>query len=179
MTGGLKIKGVVKTVRLDPNLKFEIAKLPGGENIKVCFQCQKCTASCPVRRIEDKYKPAQIIRAAILGLKEIVIKSDVIWLCAACQSCTERCPQGVRPSEVIRAIRNLAVKEGRIHPFYRLQGKAIVEYGRIFEDDSFINEIREDMGLPPLPPVDFDEVSKLLENTEVKRMLSSDKEGED
>ena len=161
----MEIKEPLKTTRLDPKLKFEIAKMPGGESIKYCFQCGKCTATCPVRRFEDAYKPTQIVRATLLGLREMVLSSDVIWLCAVCHSCTERCPQGVRLTDVIRAIRNLAVKKGYVHLFFRAQGGAIANFGRIFEaeEEEFINEIRAEMDLPPLTPVNLKEISAILQ----------------
>jgi len=160
----MKVDEPVKTTKLDPKFKFEVAKIPGGESIRYCFQCGKCTATCPIRRFEASYKPAQIVRAALLGLKEMVLSSDVIWLCAVCYSCTERCPQGVRLTDVIRAIKNLAVKQDHVHPFYQAQGNAIITHGRIFEADEeeIINEMRAEMDLPPLPPVNIKEVSTLL-----------------
>jgi len=105
-------------------------------------------------------------------LREVILSSDVIWLCASCFSCTERCPQGVRLTDVIRAIRNIAVREGYIHPFFKAQGKMITDFGRIFEDDKFINGLRADMGLPPIPTVNIDELSKILDHTKVKEALS-------
>lgn len=172
----MEVKQPLRTSQLDPRFKFEISEVPGGESIRYCFQCGKCTATCPVRRIEGSYKPTQIIQATLLGLRDVVLSSDIIWLCAVCYSCTERCPQGVRPTDVIRAIRNLAVREGRIHPFFRLQGRAIVNLGRIFEDEDFVNEMRADMGLPPLPPVNRDEISHVLERTGVKNLLAAEGE---
>ena len=99
----------------------------------------------------------------------------MIWLCAACYSCTERCPRGVRPTEVIRVLRNMAVREGYIHPFYRTQATAIVRSGRIWEEREFVNEMREDIGLPPISPVNIDEVAKMLDHTEVKGLLATGK----
>lgn len=170
-TKPLNIKEPVQTIKLDPTFKYAIANEPGGESIKYCFQCGKCTASCPVRRLEEVYKPRQIIRAALLGIREIVLSSDVIWLCATCFSCTERCPQGVRLTDVMQAIRNLAVREGYIHPFFKAQGKMIANFGRIFEDASYINELRDELGLPPLQKVNIDEINKILDSTNVKKIL--------
>ncbi len=42
----------------------------------------------------------------------------------------------------MRAIRNIAVRAGYIHPFFQAQGKMITEIGRIFEDDEDFTEIR-------------------------------------
>jgi heterodisulfide reductase subunit C len=161
----------LKTTKIDPNFKFEVAKMPGGESIKYCFQCGKCTATCPIRRFDKEYTPRLIIRATLLGLKDIVLSSDVIWLCATCYSCTERCPQGVKLTNIIRAIRNLAIEKGYIHPFFKLQANAIASYGKIYEDEEFINELRNDLGLPPVTPVKRDEVHTILQHTKVKKLL--------
>jgi heterodisulfide reductase subunit C len=175
-TKPLDINEPVETIRLDPQFKYEIAKEPGGESLKFCFQCGKCTASCPVRRLEEVYKPRQIIRAALLGLRKIVLSSDVIWLCATCFSCTERCPQGVKLTDVMQAIRNIAVKEGYIHQFFKAQGQMITNFGRIFEDEEYINELRDDLGLPPLEKVNINELTKILDSTSVKQLLLTGEE---
>jgi CoB--CoM heterodisulfide reductase subunit C len=167
--------GVVRLEELDSNLSKAAVKA-GGKEIYRCFQCGTCTASCPVRLFDEEYNPRLIIRAAVLGLKE-VLSSDLIWLCAACYSCTERCPRGVRPTEIIRVLRNIAVKEGYIHQFYRTQATAIVDNGRIWKEEDFVNEIREDMGLPAVPRVDMGEVTKMLDYTRVKELLDPEKEG--
>lgn len=169
----LMITEPLETIKLDPKFKYEVAKEPGGEGIRYCFQCGKCTATCPIRRFEPIYKPRQIIRAALLGLREVVLSSDVIWLCATCFSCTERCPQGVKLTDVMRALRNIAVREGHIHSFYQAQGKIIVELGRIFDDVDFINEQRADLELPPVPKVNTEELSKMLDSTNIKELLKS------
>ena len=80
----LSVNEPLKSTQLDPKFKYEVAKEPGGEGLGYCFQCGKCTATCPIRRVESIYKPRQILRAALLGLREIVLSSDVIWLCAKC-----------------------------------------------------------------------------------------------
>lgn len=142
----------------------------GGEKISICFQCGTCTATCPVRRFNEKYNPRLIVRAAVLGLIDKVFSNDMIWLCASCYSCTERCPRGVRPTEVIRVIRNLAVKEGKVHSFYKLQADAITQFGRLYQEEEFINDMRDSLGLSPVPPVNLEEVNKILQTTKQKRL---------
>jgi len=166
------VNGILpQAVRVDPKFKYEVASMPGGEYIKFCFQCGECVAVCPIRRFTDEFKPLRLIRMAVLGLKELVLPSREIWLCAACYSCTEKCPQGVRPTDVIRAIRYVAARNGYIHPFYRDQSKTIAEYGRIYKSEEPVNKVRERVGLPPLPPVDLEEVRKLMDGTGIKNIL--------
>lgn len=133
---------------LDPKFKYEIAKQPGGENIAVCFGCGICTASCPVREIDENYNPRKIIRMALLGMRDVVLKSDFIWLCSTCYTCAERCPQGVKFTDVINAIKNIAVEEGYIHPALRMQAELLEKDDRLYEIGDFDNKRREKLGLP-------------------------------
>jgi heterodisulfide reductase subunit C len=103
---------IVIDKKLDPNFKFEIAARPGGENIKKCFACGTCTAGCPVFHVEHAYNPRRIIRMILLGMREEVLKSPVIWLCSQCYTCSANCPQDVDFSDIMFALRDLAVREG-------------------------------------------------------------------
>jgi heterodisulfide reductase subunit C len=152
-----------KITAVDPTFKYEIARIPGGESIKFCFQCGKCEATCPIRRFDDKYRPAQIIRAAILGLRESVLSSKMIWMCAVCFSCTERCPQGVKFTDIMRTIRNIAVREGYIDPFFQQLSNVIAETGRIFPYTAFLDELRSDLGLSPMNTHNCQEMVRLLD----------------
>ena len=134
--------------KLYPKFKYEVAREAGGEKIKLCFACGICTASCPIREVDQRYNPRKIIRMILLGMKERVLKNDFIWFCSTCYACTERCPQGVRFTEVINAIKNLAVKEGYIHPAFSQQVGILKQYGRLYEIDEFDNNKRSALGLP-------------------------------
>ena len=57
-------------------------------------------------------------------MRKEVLSSDFIWLCSACFSCHERCPQDVKITDLIGAMRNIAVKEGYVHPNLRQIGRA-------------------------------------------------------
>jgi len=90
----------------------EVLNAPGGEDLVHCFSCGTCTASCPIQWVEDAYNPRRIIKMVIMGMKEQVLSSPVIWLCSACDICYQRCPQGVHISDVMKAIRHVAIREG-------------------------------------------------------------------
>ena len=133
---------------LSPKFKYEIANELGGENIKLCFACGICTASCPIREIDSRYNPRKTIRMVLLGMKERVLSSDFIWLCSTCYACTERCPQGVKFTDVMNAIKNLAVKKGYIPPSFVQQVDILKRFGRLYEIDEFDNNKRAAFGLP-------------------------------
>lgn len=141
---------IISVSELDSNFKYEVAKQPGGENIMRCFTCGTCSAGCPVREIDDRYDPRKIIRMVVLGMKKRVLSSDFVWLCSGCYTCQERCPQDVRITDVMNVLKNLAAKEGYLHPSLAKQVELIQRYGRLYEIDEFDNKKRGRVGLPPI-----------------------------
>jgi heterodisulfide reductase subunit C len=134
---------------IDPDFVDRVAATPGGEHILDCYACGTCSASCPVRAIDEEFNPRRIIRLALLGLKDEVLTSDFIWLCTGCYICQERCPQDVRITELMMAFRNVATEEGYPHPTVKAIADMVAEHGIIMEIGEFENDKREKMGLPP------------------------------
>lgn len=89
--------------RVDPEFKRKLSTVHGGETLMHCYQCGTCTATCPISRFTDIYRPNKIIHLAKLGIKNTF--SDAVWFCVVCYSCTERCPQGVKVADVMRALK--------------------------------------------------------------------------
>jgi len=106
----------VRLKELDPKFKYEIASQPGAENFKRCFSCGTCTASCPVAEVNEEYDPRKIIRMAILGMREEVLSSDILWMCSRCYTCYARCPQDVKFTDVMVVLRDMAAREGHAPP---------------------------------------------------------------
>ena len=155
---------------LDTNFKDEISREPGGENIKHCFSCGTCAAASPVRWINQKYNPRKIIRMALLGMRDQVLKSEFIWLCSSCYTCHERCPQEVRITEIMNVLKNMASRDGYVHPSYVRQANAIGSLGRLYEIDQFDNRKRERLGLPTIAS-DSREVRKIFEITGIDKLV--------
>jgi heterodisulfide reductase subunit C len=65
-----------------------------GENVYLCYQCVKCTSGCPLAQHFD-LAPNQVMRAAQLGMEDLIYGSKTAWLCASCQTCTTRCPRSI------------------------------------------------------------------------------------
>jgi heterodisulfide reductase subunit C len=165
-------RSVLMITKLDPKFKYEVAKVPGGQNIMRCFQCGTCNVGCPVREIEEKYNPRKIIRMSVLGMRERVLSSDFIWLCSACYTCQERCPQDVRIPEVMNALKNLAVKEGYIHSSFAKRVELVGTQGRLFPISKFDNTKRKELGLPQIPP-ENKEVQELFKLRSRKKLSSA------
>lgn len=91
-----------------------IAEVNGasGTDVNSCYQCGRCSAGCPVAYAMD-LQPRQVMRLIQLGLKDLVLEADTIWLCASCLTCSTRCPRGVDIAGAMDALRMVAVKERR------------------------------------------------------------------
>jgi heterodisulfide reductase subunit C2 len=103
---------VIVVEELDPAFREEVALLPGGENIRKCYACGTCAAGCPVTSVDDGYNCRTIIRKVLYGMREEVLSSKEIWLCAMCYRCYARCPQQVNFTDIMRALRHMAVRDG-------------------------------------------------------------------
>lgn len=158
-------KAVTKISEINLQFKNEVKKIPGGERMMLCFQCGTCTADCPVARFSDTYRPRKILRMAQLGLKDKVLSSDQLWLCAACYTCVDHCPQDVEISSVIRALRNIAVREGYMPSVFKELAGAIMETGLAYKIPELRLKKREETGLPPLPKTDVQSIAKLFSKT--------------
>jgi heterodisulfide reductase subunit C len=106
---------VISVSDLDLSFAEEVASQPGGEHIRRCFACGTCAAGCPVTEVDPDYNPRKIIRQILFGMREEVLSSPRIWYCLVCYRCYARCPQKVNFTDVMRALRYLAIK-GRHTP---------------------------------------------------------------
>ncbi|MHA1577595.1 MAG: CoB--CoM heterodisulfide reductase subunit C [Candidatus Thorarchaeota archaeon] len=130
----------------------EMIKKTGGPNIQSCYQCGTCSGSCPAGA-RTNYLVRAIIRKALLGLKEQCISDPALWFCTTCYTCVDRCPQDVSPTEVIKAIRCVAVQSGyMLAPHQKVThnvlktGHAVPLGGENWE------KLRQKVGLTARPP---------------------------
>jgi len=158
-----KLRREIKMRDLDPKFKYELSKVPGIENIKLCFQCGTCTADCPIARFSEIYSPRKIMRMTQLGMKDRLLSSESLWLCAACFTCVDHCPQGVDIASVVRALRNMAVKEGVIPDVFRELTDNILKTGYAYRIPELRLKKRVEKGLPPLPETNLGDLCKLFD----------------
>ncbi len=106
--------------------------------VSACYQCQKCTAGCPVAPEMD-LAPHEVALRLLLGEEEAVLRSSAIWLCVGCEVCGQRCPNGVSLGQVMPELRQLALKRGvaprevRIAAFHAASSASVRERGRLHE----------------------------------------------
>ena len=146
---------------LDLSFAEEVASQPGGEHIRRCFACGTCAAGCPVTEVDPDYNPRKIIRQILFGMRKEVLSSPRIWYCLVCYRCYARCPQKVNFTDVMRALRYLAIK-GRYASSDTL--------ARLEEIDRFAQAMRRD-----IIAYGFDKRPELLEalRTKVEERLGS------
>jgi len=127
---------VVAVSDLDLSFAEEVASQPGGEHIRRCFACGTCAAGCPITEVDTDYNPRKIIRQILFGMRDEVLSSPRIWYCLICYRCYARCPQKVNFTDIMRALRYMAIK-GRYAPSDILK--------RIEQIDRFAQTLRHDL----------------------------------
>lgn len=79
-----------------------------GQNLSLCYQCGKCSATCPLAPQMD-IMPHQIVRYLQIGLEQ-VFDAKSYWLCATCFSCETQCPRGLDVSKICEALRTIKLR---------------------------------------------------------------------
>lgn len=158
--------------KLDRNFCDEIKSMPYGDELVACFACTTCTAACPIANQWD-YKPHQLIRMIILGMREEVLSSKEIWECLTCFQCQERCPQKVRVTDIFFDCKNLAAEEGKVPSSILALGKMLMETGQLYEVTE--DWQREDLDLEPeVPGLATDPLKEILKVTRTGRLVQRD-----
>ncbi|MFU8827048.1 MAG: hydrogenase iron-sulfur subunit [Brevefilum sp.] len=95
----------------------EVKAIPGGEHLELCYACGTCVSKCMIQqKVEPDYNPRRLLRMAMMDLKEDAFTSPTTWMCSACDLCYEACPQEIHISQVIGAVKQLAVDAGYTSP---------------------------------------------------------------
>lgn len=116
----------------------QVELVPGGDRISRCLQCGTCTGSCPVSYAMD-LTPRALIALFRAGLIQEILHSRSIWICASCYMCTTRCPQQIKITDLLYALKRVAIEKGLYpdrFPVYLLSRnfvRLVERYGRNHE----------------------------------------------
>jgi heterodisulfide reductase subunit C len=92
-------------------MKKVLAEGGKGAAIAACIQCGTCSGGCTnIDRMD--MSPRTLILMVQRGEWEKVLKSNTLWMCSSCYICTSRCPRGVRPADIIEAVKAISIREG-------------------------------------------------------------------
>jgi len=95
----------------------QVKAIPGGEHLELCYSCGTCVSKCMIQqKVEPDYNPRRLLRMVMQGMQEEAFSSPTTWLCSECDLCYEACPQEIHISQVIAAVKQLAVDAGYTSP---------------------------------------------------------------
>ena len=168
---------------IDPDFIDAIVEA-GADRIRTCIQCGTCSSVCPSGR-RTAFRTRELMRKALLGLKDEVLASPDLWLCATCLTCLERCPRQIKVTDAIVIMRNMAVAEGYMLPEHRKSSKKLLETGHAVPINPANQEIRRDLGLQEIPPTvhssdeALQEVQEIMDRTGFKKLIEKEAEVEE
>ena len=180
MTDGIS-REIIVNEDIDPEFVDRIVEA-GADRLRTCIQCGTCSAVCPSGR-RTAFRTREVIRKALLGLKDEVLASEDLWLCATCYTCLERCPRQIKVTDAIIIMRNMAVDQGFMLPPHRKASQKLLSTGHAVPIDDANREIRKELGLDELPPTThsdekaLNDVQEILKRTGFQKLIEG-QEGE-
>lgn len=85
-------------------------------NAWACYDCGKCTSSCPISRSGADYSPRRHVLSTNLGAEGEITADPSIFSCLTCMQCDVRCPAEVDYTQLVRDLRTLGQSEGTVEP---------------------------------------------------------------
>jgi heterodisulfide reductase subunit C len=130
-----------------------------------CYQCARCTGSCPAVMVSDKaIGPREmLLRCLDLGHKAVV-EDEGLWYCATCHVCEDRCPQKIPIGDLMVALRNAAARRNNVPVNVVRVLEMITKTGRAAITHQ-VNAMRADYGLKPLAEPDLEEIGRIVERS--------------
>ena len=148
--------------KIDFSFRDKLDTVAEGFRHNYCYQCGACVADCPAANYSESFNPRLILLKALLGFEDELVSADSeIWNCTNCYTCSERCPQDVRPVDVIIALKNLCVREGKAPELVVSVSDSVLQSGMTTRVTSLAEKRRQELGLPPIKPYPVDELGKI------------------
>ncbi len=109
----------------------------GVSRLEMCIQCGSCGGSCPSAAAMDR-TPRMVFALLRAGMREEALRSNTFWMCVSCYHCVVRCPQEVHITDVMYALKGMAIESGMCQDttapdFSNTFVGMIEDYGRSFE----------------------------------------------
>jgi len=96
---------------LDKNFLKDVVAQSDCDKILECIQCGTCSSTCPVSFYMD-YTPRKLMAMIKAGFKKEALRSKTVWICSSCYSCTVMCPAQIRITNVMYALKRMAIESG-------------------------------------------------------------------
>ena len=90
----------------------ELVDLAKQSNAWACYDCGKCTATCPIARAGADYSPRRHVLATNLGQRRDITANGSLFSCLTCSLCDRRCPAQVGYTGLVQKLRELSHGDG-------------------------------------------------------------------
>lgn len=90
----------------------ELAQIAQDTRAWACYDCGKCTATCPLVRAGAPNSPRRHVLATNQGQRHEIAAEGSLYACLTCKMCDSRCPVGVEYTELVLKLRELAHRDG-------------------------------------------------------------------
>ena len=136
------------------------------EQLKICSECLACADDCSTAMISD-YHPDELIKLALNGELDELLKRDDIWHCMNCHECIDNCPQGFGMVKLIFRLKNLAIEHGYCPEVIANRDAELSSSGYAFKPDK---KLRKTLGLPSIKANKPEDITKLICGTRVEKV---------
>lgn len=137
--------------RIEGTSNAEIDRIAQTDLARLCYTCGICVGDCPAARFSEDFNPRQIFLKVCLGIEDGLVGEDSpIWKCTTCYTCYERCPAGVKPLDVILALRNLSFRQDSCPDAVRSTRSSVLSTGMVGTPTQRVRDLRRKMELPDL-----------------------------
>jgi heterodisulfide reductase subunit D len=75
-----------------------------------CYDCGKCTATCPISRSGANYSPRRHVLATNQNQLQEILADGSLGSCLTCRSCDTRCPAEVAYTDLVMRLREMAYR---------------------------------------------------------------------
>ncbi len=135
------------------------------EQLEICADCLACADDCNTAMVSD-YHPDELVKLALKGQLDEILKRNDIWYCMNCHECIDNCPQGFGMVKLIFRLKNLAIQRGICPDVILHRDSELTSSGYAFKPN---DELRVKLGLPPIKGLELKDITKLLCDTSVAK----------
>ncbi len=105
-----------------------------------CYDCGKCTATCPISRAGSPLSPRRHVLATVMGHKEDIHTDEVLSSCLSCSLCDFRCPAEVKYTDLVLELREMVFSDkaqpdcphgGALQSVMRMMAKGETQQNRL------------------------------------------------
>ncbi|MCX8032292.1 MAG: heterodisulfide reductase-related iron-sulfur binding cluster [Thermoleophilia bacterium] len=131
--------------------------------LETCATCGACDQDCPVATTGCGFRPLHAVHTLLDGRLEEVLAAPDPWQCLDCMTCVEKCHSGFGLAWMFEKLRHLAALRGNSPSSLRIGYQEFISRGTLGVSRP---QIREKLGLPPLPQNGASEIRQLLSQTD-------------